>query len=133
MMQIDLHGYHPAEIVFNGTLAKILQQAWEMGEDQLILIHGHGRNRGISPGFVNTNTGYFGLQIRHALRHDKSLRTWIHHTTLNCEDMGVTSVRLKPNPAPSRTVTQVEVSNPEGSDSDPSSHSHHALGCRSPP
>ena len=26
---------------------------------------------------------------------------WIHHTTLNCEDMGVTSVRLKPNPAPS--------------------------------
>jgi len=27
MMQIDLHGYHPAEIVFNGTLAKILQQA----------------------------------------------------------------------------------------------------------
>jgi hypothetical protein len=59
MMQIDLHGYHPAEIVFNGTLAKILQQAWEMGEDKLILIHGHGRNRGISPGFVNTNNRLF--------------------------------------------------------------------------
>ena len=85
-------------------LHKVVQQSWEMGEPYLYLIHGHGRNRGITPGFVNTNTGYFGLQIRHALRHDKSLRTWIHHTTLNCEDMGVTSVRLKPNPAPSRTA-----------------------------
>ena len=74
---IDLHGHHPAEIVFNGTLAKILQQAWEMGEDKLILIHGHGRNRGISPGFVNTNTGYFGL-------------------------CGSTSIKLKANPAPTR-------------------------------
>ena len=70
-MQIDLHGYHPAEIVFNGTLAKIVQQSWEMGEDELTLIHGHGRNLGISPGFVNTNTGYFGLCIRHTLRHDR--------------------------------------------------------------
>lgn len=69
----------------------------------LYLIHGHGRNRDIAPGFVNTNTGYFGLQIRHTLRHDKSLWRWIHHPTLNCEDMGVTSVRLKRNPAPSRT------------------------------
>jgi hypothetical protein len=30
-MEIELHGYHPAEIVFNGVLGKILQQAWEMG------------------------------------------------------------------------------------------------------
>ena len=74
-----------------------------MGEPYLYLIHGHGRNRGITPGFVNTNTGYFGLQIRRALRRDKSLRTWIHHTILTCEHVGVTSVRLKPNPAPSRT------------------------------
>src|SRR5579863_185015 len=50
-----------------------------------------------------SNTGYFGLQIRRALRRDKSLRTWIHHTILTCEHVGVTSVRLKPNPAPSRT------------------------------
>ena len=63
-MEIDLHGYHPAEIVFNGTLARIVQQAWEMGEHELTLIHGHGRNRGISPGFVNPNTGYFGLCVR---------------------------------------------------------------------
>ncbi len=101
-MTIDLHGYHPSAIVWNGVLNKIVQQSWEMGEPYLYLIHGHGRNRGISPGFVNTNTGYFGLQIRHALRHDKTLRTWIHHTTLNCEDMGVTWVRLKRNPTPSR-------------------------------
>jgi hypothetical protein len=36
-MEIDLHGYHPAEIVFNGVLGKILQQSWEMGEIELIL------------------------------------------------------------------------------------------------
>lgn len=101
-MKIDLHGYHPAEIVFNGTLAQIVQQAWEMGEDVLTLIHGHGRNRGITPGFVNTNTGYFGLRIREVLRHDRSLRRWIKHTTLDCRDMGCTSIRLKPNPRPTR-------------------------------
>ena len=102
-MTIDLHGYHPVAIVWNGVLNKVVQQSWEMGEPYLHLIHGHGRNRGITPGFVNTNTGSFGLQIRHALRHDKSLRTWIHYTTLNCEDLGTTSVRLKRNPTPSRT------------------------------
>jgi hypothetical protein len=101
-MRIDLHGYHPAEIVFNGTLGKIAQQLWEMGESDLTLIHGHGRNRGISPGFVNTNTGYFGLCIRRALRHDKSLRQWIRYTTLDCRQMGCTSIRLKTNPEPTR-------------------------------
>jgi hypothetical protein len=39
-MQIDLHGYHPAEIVWSGALAKLVEQAWEMGERELILIHG---------------------------------------------------------------------------------------------
>jgi len=34
-MKIDLHGYHPAEIVFNGTLARIVQQAWEMAGTNL--------------------------------------------------------------------------------------------------
>jgi hypothetical protein len=101
-MEIDLHGYHPAEIVFNGVLGKILQQAWEMGESELTLIHGHGRNRGITPGFVNTNTGYFGLCIRRALRHDNSLRPWIRYTTLDCRHMGCTSIRLKANPNPAR-------------------------------
>jgi len=40
-MEIDLHGYHPSDIVWNGVLAKIVQQAWEMGERRLCLIHGH--------------------------------------------------------------------------------------------
>jgi hypothetical protein len=102
-MEIDLHGYHPAEIVFNGTLDKIVQQTWEMGENELTLIHGHGRNRGITPGFVNTNTGYFGLCIRRAFRHDESLRQWIKCTTLNCREMGSTSIGLKSNPNPTRT------------------------------
>ena len=108
-MTIDLHGYHPAAIVWNGVLNKVVQQSWEMGEPYLSLIHGHGRNRGITPGFVNTNTGYFGLQIRRALRHDKSLRMWIYHTTLNSEDMGVTRVRLKRNQAPSRTAFDADL------------------------
>jgi hypothetical protein len=92
-MEIDLHVYHPSEIVGSGLLAKLLQQAWEMGAARLTLIHGHGRNRGISPDFVNTNTGYFGLCIRRALRHDESLREWICHTTLDCRQMGSTSVK----------------------------------------
>lgn len=103
-MTIDLHGYHPSEIVWNGVLEKIICQAWEMGEPCLSFIHGHGRNRGIMPGFVNTNTGFFGLQIRHALRHEIGLRKWILYTTLNCEDMGVTSIRLKGNRTPSRSA-----------------------------
>ena len=101
-MDIDLHGYHPREIVWSGVLAKVIQQVWEMGESHLCFIHGHGRNRGISPGFVNTNTGYFGLEIRRALRHDPELRRWILHTTLDCEHPGCTTVRLKPNGTPSR-------------------------------
>ena len=63
-MQIDLHGYHHSEIVFKGILNRLIQQCWKMGETELTLIHGHGRHRGIFPGFVNTNTGYFGLYIR---------------------------------------------------------------------
>jgi hypothetical protein len=90
-MEIDLHGYHPRDIVWSGVLTRIVQQAWEIGESELTLIHGHGRNRGISPGFVNTNTGFFGLEIRRALRHDKQLRLLILHTTLNCEHPGSTT------------------------------------------
>jgi hypothetical protein len=102
-IKIDLHGYHPSEIVQTDVLKKIVQQAWDMGDTYLTLIHGHGRNRGISPGFVNTNTGYFGLEIRRALRHDYELRQWIQYTTLDCSDKGVTSIKLKPNPTPTRS------------------------------
>jgi hypothetical protein len=103
-LTIDLHGFYPAAIVRSGVLNRVVQQSWEMGEPFLYLIHGHGRNRGITLGFVNTNTGHLGLQIRDALRRDKSLRTWIYHMTLNCGEMGVTWVRLKPNPDPSRSA-----------------------------
>lgn len=102
-MEIDLHGYHPRDIVWSGVLTKLVQQAWEMGESHLCFIHGHGRNRGITPGFVNTNTGYFGLEIRRALRHELELRQWILHTTLDCEYPGCTTVKLRPNGAPTRT------------------------------
>lgn len=102
-MEIDLHGYHPRDIVWNGVLVKIVQQVWEMGESHLRLIHGHGRNRGITPGFVNTNTGFFGLEIRRVLRHDLELRKWILHTTLDCGYPGCTTIRLKFNKNPTRT------------------------------
>jgi hypothetical protein len=107
-MEIDLHGHHPNDLdsVQKGDaetlLTKIVRQSWEMGESNLTFIHGHGRNRGLSPGFVNTNTGYFGLRIRYALRHDSCLRQWIKHSTLNCSDRGATSIKLKRNPNPSR-------------------------------
>ena len=108
-MEIDLHGYHPRDIVWNGVLAKLVEQAWEMGETELILIHGHGRNRGITPGFVNTNTGFFGLEIRKILRRSEELRRWIYHTTLDCGNPGCTSVSLKPNPSPTRTFLDCEL------------------------
>src|SRR6201997_220898 len=109
-MRIDLHhGYHPRQIVWNGVLAELVEQAWEMGESELILIHGHGRNRGITPGFVNTNTGFFGLEIRKALRHDVRLRQWIHYTTLDCSNPGHTRVSLKANHSPTRTRLDLEL------------------------
>ncbi len=98
-LEIDLHGYHPDDI----AVATIIEQAWEMGAERIRLIHGHGRNRGISPGFVNTNTGYFGLRVRSELRHDQKLRRWIKHTTIDCSHEGSTSVKLKPNLNPTRT------------------------------
>jgi hypothetical protein len=101
-VKIDPHGYYPREIIDTGLFREIVRQAWEMGEDSLTFVHGHGRNRGISPGFVNANTGYFGLRIREALRCDESLRQWIFYTTLDRWDMGSTTVRLKPNPEPTR-------------------------------
>jgi Smr domain len=102
-VRIDLHGYRPSEIVWNGLLITIVRQCWEMGETELELIHGHGRARGKTPGFYNTKTGVFGLAIRRILRNKRKLRRWIKYTTLDCRQWGATKVKLKPNPAPSRT------------------------------
>jgi hypothetical protein len=73
-----------------------------MGEPELRLVHGHGRARGRSPGFYNTNTGFLGLQIRRALRNHVELRAWIKVSTLDCSDWGATKIRLKPNASPTR-------------------------------
>lgn len=101
-VRIDLHGYRPAEILRNGLLLDIARQCWEMGESELRLIHGHGSARGKSPGFFNTKTGVFGLNIRRFLRRNREVRQWIKYTTLDCREWGVTKVKLKANPAPSR-------------------------------
>jgi hypothetical protein len=74
-----------------------------MGETELKLIHGHGRARGKKPGFYNTKTGVFGLAIRRVLRNKRKLRKWIKYSTLDCRDWGATTVKLQPNPAPSRS------------------------------
>jgi hypothetical protein len=37
------------------------------------------------------------------LRNKRKPRKWIKYTTLDCRDWGATTVKLKPNPAPSRT------------------------------
>ncbi len=99
---LDLHGYRPKKSKGDG-LAKIIQQAWETGAEKLCLVHGHGRSRGGSPGFYNTKTGRFGLAVRRQLRDNVLLRQWIKHTTLDCRDWGATTVKLKANPAPSRS------------------------------
>jgi hypothetical protein len=100
IVEIDLHGMRPADLGCThgkaGELTSYIRQAWEKGETGISFIHGHGRNRGKSPGFVNTNTGYLGLCVRRALRLDTSLRRWIYHTTIDCSQKGCMWVRLKP-------------------------------------
>jgi hypothetical protein len=99
--EFDLHGFHPRDI--DGCLlARISHQAWEMGVGRLVLIHGHGRNRGLTPGFVNTNTGYLGLTVRRALRSGPDIRQWLFVSTVDRGHAGSTKVRVKPNPKPSR-------------------------------
>ena len=90
-------------------LAAIVQQAWEMGAARLRFVHGHGRARGKSPGFYNTRTGRLGLSIRRTLRHDRALRQWIKYSTVECTKWGVTTVGLKDNPQPTRSVLDLTV------------------------
>jgi len=85
-MEIDLHRYHPSDIIGNGVLANIVQAGVGNGRDVPQDNPWPWSPSGISPGFVNTNTGFFGLAIRSALRHDELLRKWIKHTTLDCSD-----------------------------------------------
>ncbi len=105
IMTLDLHGFHP-RMIHRGLLFLIVEQAWQRGVSELVLIHGHGRDKR-SPGFVHTNTGYFGLSIRKALKGKEEdsyydYRPYIKSSTIDCSDKGVTSVKMKANPAPSR-------------------------------
>jgi DNA-nicking Smr family endonuclease len=99
---IDLHGYHPRSIQGGPIVEDLVRQSWEMGLSELTLIHGHGMNRGSPRPFANTNTGYLGLTVRHILRYDRSLRQWMY-AKFDVSDRGATTIRLRPNPAPSRT------------------------------
>lgn len=72
-----------------------------MGARELAIIHGHGLWRGLRRPFANTNTGVLGLAVRSELRHNKDLRKWIF-AHVNVSDPGVTYVRIRENPTPSR-------------------------------
>jgi len=109
-MQIDLHGYHPDDI----DVPDLLKQAWEMGVPELTLIHGHGHSRGLSVGFVNTNTGYFGLRVRGAIRGNSYLKQWAKISTLDCSHDGSTTVQLKANPNPTRTKIELPAASFQG-------------------
>jgi hypothetical protein len=101
---IDLHGNRPSEIINSGVFERIVRQTWEMGQTSLCFHSRPWSNRGMTPGFVNTNSGYFGLEIRKVFRHGRDLRQWIHHTTLNCSHPGKTCVRVKKNLSPTRST-----------------------------
>lgn len=101
-LEVDLHGYHPATVREAGLLAKIIKQAWEMGKEELVIIHGHGMSRGNPRPFANTNTGYLGLSVRRALRNTPELRRWMF-AKIDVSHDGSTTIRIKPNPRPTRT------------------------------
>jgi Smr domain len=102
-VQIDLHGHHPSDI----NIPDLLKQASETGASEVTFIHGHGRNRGITPGFVNTNTGYLGLSVRRAIRRNADLKRWVKISTLDCTQAGATTVKLRPNSHPTRTEVEL--------------------------
>lgn len=98
---VDLHGYHPDQID-SAFMTTILTQACETGLPFVRFIHGHGKNRDFTLGFVYTNTGLLGLSVRRLLRDDASLRKWIRHTTLDCSHDGSTAVRIRRHEVPTR-------------------------------
>src|SRR2546430_16144428 len=104
-MEIDLHGYHPDDV----DIVALVRQCWEMGAAQITLIHGHGHNRGISAGFVNTDTGFFGLSVRSVLRHDSALKSFVIRSSLDCSHDGSTTIRLRPNPHATRTKLEMDL------------------------
>jgi hypothetical protein len=98
MASIDLHGHDVASA--SELIGRLVREAWEMGENELTFIHGHGLGRALRRPFANTNTGNLGLAVRSILR-DKSLRPWMF-AKIDVSDPGCTTIRLRRNPAPSR-------------------------------
>jgi hypothetical protein len=107
-LEVDLHGHHPDDFC-GDPLAKLLEQACEMGADCIRLIHGHGHNHREFNLFANTNTGYFGLRIRGDLRNERRLRQWIKHRTIDVRHDGSTLIKLKPRPNPTRTAIDMGI------------------------
>src|SRR5579871_4469850 len=105
-MKIDLHGYHPKDL----NLTVLIEQVWQTGAADVTLIHGHGRTRGRRRGVRGrTRTGYFGVRIRRALRHDPTLKPFIVRSSLECLRWGQTYVRIRKNPKPSRTSVDMSL------------------------
>jgi hypothetical protein len=75
---------HPDDV----DIVALVRQCWEMDAAQITLIHGHGHNRGISAGFVNTNTGFFGLCVRSVRRHDSAVKSFVIRSSLDCSRDG---------------------------------------------
>ena len=98
--EIDLHGYHPTVLQNEWIVERLVQQAWEMGLSELTIIHGHGGSRGGPRPFANTNTGYLGITVRRILRGCE--RQWMY-AKFDVSRAGSTTIRLKPNPQPSRS------------------------------
>lgn len=103
-LKFDFHGYHPRTLEENALVLNIIRQAWERGEKEIILVHGHGHGK-VSHArlFANTNTGFLGLSIRGYLRHDRRLRQWML-SKIDVSHDGSTKVRLHQNQSPTRTA-----------------------------
>lgn len=107
-MEIDLHGYHPSTLNKTGLISEVVRQAWEMGEKNLVMIHGHSLWRGTRRPFANTNTGWLGLTVRCILRNSQELRQWMY-ARIDVSHEGSTRIRLRTNPNPTRTALNYEV------------------------
>ena len=76
-MDIDLHGYHPREIVWSGVLAKVIQQVWEMGESHLCFIHvtvAIEESRPVSSTLIQVTSalGYAALPAIHGIENSSA-------------------------------------------------------------
>jgi hypothetical protein len=81
-VKIDLHGYHPSDIV-GPPMAKVIEQAWEMGADRICFIHGHGRARHLARVREYQHRLFWALrQARIAEQQGPSPLDKIHHTRL---------------------------------------------------